>query len=541
MKYTFFILCAALLCGPLFSQHPAAVAVPAQLSAQLDAEELAATLEAKTLESYVPVHAIHYDVHYDESDALYKDGSFFWKISCPNMAARVFWHLEDLPRGDTLFFWGKSGEREIFTADNFYQKKNASEPIAEEVLVEYRSHSGLTPDFEIQNYSLEIAKKTGDGFGCAGPCEVNVNCDEGNQVRDQVGSVVRILTVNGGFQAWCTGTLVANTLYDDTPYIITAEHCALMNGTNVQNDYSSWIFYFNYESPDCNNPQSEGDLARDKTAGANLVAHSADRGGDFGSDFLLLKLDIDESKLRGFNPYFAGWKRYPEVATALAPQSGHCLHHPVGDIKKVSTFTRSATSGEFFPDSVLNTHWLVQWARTANGFGVTEGGSSGSPLFDEEGLFRGQLTGGSASCSNAIDGIDYYGKFTYSWDQNGNRSDRGLANWLDPSRCGRLALPGYKAGQNPSTICKDTNTVEIRSTIVSDGVLKLAGLANFSDTRTASIDIISTAGQRVMFLDTFVPFINQTKDLDVSKLRNGIYYVRVISDEKIEVFKILIP
>ena len=42
-----------------------------------------------------------------------------------------------------------------------------------------------------------------------------------------------------------------------------------------------------------------------------------------------------------------------------------------------------------------NTAFTVGWVSNANGWGVTEGGSSGSPLFNSNGLQIGTLTGGS--------------------------------------------------------------------------------------------------------------------------------------------------
>ncbi|MDZ7845751.1 MAG: hypothetical protein U5L96_02660 [Owenweeksia sp.] len=56
------------------------------------------------------------------------------------------------------------------------------------------------------------------------------------------------------------------------------------------------------------------------------------------------------------------------------------------------------------------------WAATANGHGVTEGGSSGCPLLDADGLIRGVLTGGLATCVANTD-PDYYGKFSYSCEK----------------------------------------------------------------------------------------------------------------------------
>ncbi|MCO6497599.1 MAG: T9SS type A sorting domain-containing protein [Chitinophagaceae bacterium] len=72
------------------------------------------------------------------------------------------------------------------------------------------------------------------------------------------------------------------------------------------------------------------------------------------------------------------------------------------------------------------THWIVDWDS-----GVTEKGSSGSPLFDNNHRILGQLHGGYSSCTSS-DLRDWYGAFDLSWSGGGTNSTR-LSNWLDPS------------------------------------------------------------------------------------------------------------
>ena len=83
----------------------------------------------------------------------------------------------------------------------------------------------------------------------------------------------------------------------------------------------------------------------------------------------------------------------------------------------------------------------LYWTATQSNHGVTEGGSSGSPLFNPSGNIIGGLTGGQASC-NSPDLPDYYGKFSYSWESNGTDSTRQLKYWLDPNNSGASFLKG---------------------------------------------------------------------------------------------------
>ena len=59
---------------------------------------------------------------------------------------------------------------------------------------------------------------------------------------------------------------------------------------------------------------------------------------------------------------------------------------------------------------------LQVWYMDAWDEGVTEPGSSGSPLFDQNGRIIGQLYGGSAACQGtSANGYDYYGRLGVSW------------------------------------------------------------------------------------------------------------------------------
>ena len=46
---------------------------------------------------------------------------------------------------------------------------------------------------------------------------------------------------------------------------------------------------------------------------------------------------------------------------------------------KISTYTTTLGTGTW-SGGISSGHWTVRWAATTNGWGVTEGGSSGSPL-----------------------------------------------------------------------------------------------------------------------------------------------------------------
>ena len=136
--------------------------------------------------------------------------------------------------------------------------------------------------------------------------------------------------------------------------------------------------------------------------------------------------------------FFNGWDRSGDVAL-----SGVSIHHPNGDYKKISTYdepSRSYTfqSSEFNGDT--QAHWNVVFKATTNGHGVTEEGSSGSPLYNENKLIVGTLTGGNSSCSYPR-GLNLYGKLSYHWDRYKTDSTR-MDIWLDPLNKGVKTLSG---------------------------------------------------------------------------------------------------
>ncbi len=287
------------------------------------------------------------------------------------------------------------------------------------------------------------SRATDPMFGTSSSCEVNVNCSpEGDDWQADKQAIVRILVKSGSESGYCSGTLVNNTAQDCTPYILTAEHCQLNESTGANaalSDYNFWKFYFNFESPTCADPaaSTSGALASQTITGSTRLAFSNDNGGETGSDFLLLKISKRPDTM--YTVYFAGWD-----ATTNVPQSGKGIHHPSGDIKKISEFDNSATSASMY-GNVAGTHWKVKWSATQNGHGVTEPGSSGSPIFDiSTHRVVGTLTGGGSSCTS-LNQSDFYGKVAFHWTSNGSVDSLQLQPWLDLGGTGATAIDGQYA------------------------------------------------------------------------------------------------
>jgi len=377
------------------------------------------------------------------------DGGKLWrmKITSPGAHAIIVgYNSLWLPAGSSLYLYSADKSFVIGGFSNINNRdvnfSTAMTP-GESVILEYYQPQGVsgTPIIPISKiyyiYRDSGFKTQEKSFGGSGSCEINVNCSpEGDNAQDQKRGVVRITVVSPAGAAWCSGSLINNTNGDCTPYILTADHCGHNSTATNIND---WVFYFNYESPDCANPSSEGSLASQTVTGATLIANGGNTG-DEGSDFFLVETTdpIPDS----FDPYWNGWDRSNNGAS-----SGYSIHHPSGDIKKISHFSTALVTdgwnGSGFPS-----HWKVVWSTTTNGWGVTEGGSSGSPIFNDSGRIIGDLTGGGASCSNQSS-PDYYGKMYYSWDQNtASTSTSGnphIEPYLDPAGTAPMFIDGRNA------------------------------------------------------------------------------------------------
>lgn len=359
-------------------------------------------------------------------------------IQSANAQALILYYSSFAISGGGKLFIYNSDQRQIIGAfterNNPTRESFATEMIqGEKLTLEYVEPIEMPAKPEILINEVGYVYRTAEnffgsrGFGGSDTCEVNINCPEGEEWQNQKNGVARIIVKSGFSSLWCTGSLVNNVRWDLTPYFFTANHC----GTSATpENYNQWIFYFRYEGADCENPLSDTLFRTYTMTGAKKLASSV--GASVASDFKLLKLN--ESVPLSYDPYFCGWSAVNEPSP-----NGVTIHHPEGDIKKISTYTDTLISTTW--SGIPNTHWKVVWTPTETNWGVTEGGSSGSPLFDDKGRIIGHLTGGEASCIYT-NKPDYYGKFSYSWDTNPDADSTMLKPWLDPDNVGITVLDG---------------------------------------------------------------------------------------------------
>ncbi len=352
------------------------------------------------------------------TNSILPNGSHLWRLLIKSNGAtniNLIFDQFDIPAGAKLFVYSSDGSqiRGAFTEKNENKVGNfATLPVqGDQVIIEYMEPKSVIGQGHLHlSYVIHCYRdfnKSLKDFNTSGSCNNNVVCPEGNPWDQQIRSSVVMLTSNNS--RYCSGAAVDNTLHDGTPYVLTANHC----GPGITD-----IFLFNYKSPTCS-PTTDGPTT-DVVQGCILRAHNA------ASDFYLVELA--SAIPAEYVAYLSGWSRQD-----TAPAQAICIHHPDGDVEKISFNTGVTGINAWGGADCWN---IPDWED-----GTTEPGSSGSPLYNENHQIIGQLYGGDATCSNNVN--DNFGRFVTSWD--GASATVRLKDWLDPNGSDSLAVAGMEA------------------------------------------------------------------------------------------------
>ena len=363
----------------------------------------------------------------------------------------------------------------------------------------------------------------------SGSCNVDVICSQGNSWRSQIRSVGRY-TFNG--TSLCTGALINNTAQNRRPFFLTANHCL-----NTSGAAASVVVYWNYDCPTCRALNSAENATPISTAGFPTQSGAFLRATYAPSDMTLLELD--ENVAASVNAFWSGWDR-----TGANASSAVAIHHPRGHEKRIS-FENQATSitsylGTAAPGNGTHIR-VIDWD-----LGTTEGGSSGSPLFNQSGRIIGQLHGGYAACGN--NDSDWYGRLFTSWTGGGTSATR-LSNWLDPSGTGATTLNGITQPSVADSFEPDNTSATAKT--INIGVAQVHSIRPAGDIdwvkfqlTTPSAVVLETTGgpangdTELALYDSALNLIRASDDegvgnysyintCDVENLAIGTYYARI--------------
>ncbi len=373
------------------------------------------------------------------------DGSKIWRIQFQSKNALSLNFIFDkfnLPKGSTLYLYNedKTDLLGAYTSDNNNKNNSLGTWIVQgdTVTLEYYETANTSTKVQLHISNITHAYRNAQtvkdlkSLGSSGNCNQDVDCPIGTDfadLRDLNEKAVGMLLTNG--EGWCSGALINNTNNDGTPYFLTANHC--VDGENPAN----LAVRFGWISPNpvCATTQNSTNGPTNMQMNGTVL-----RANNTNSDFALL--EFNNNIPASWDRTWAGWDN-----TDTTPNFVVGMHHPSGDIMKIcrdnDPMTKVAQNAG--GSSPIAQTWDINGG--VNGgweIGVTEGGSSGSPLFNQNGKIIGQLFGGGAACNGTVDNgeHDFYGRFGISWDAIAGNANQ-LKPWLDPNNTGATTIDSY--------------------------------------------------------------------------------------------------
>ena len=308
------------------------------------------------------------------------DGGLLWSMRLASPGARglrLHFADVDLAGGGELYVYDPADPR---GAEGPYQGTGpgaegfwTSVFDAEALVIEYRLPPGAPDlgDFHLDKLAhlTHNGPLTGGGFGGSNPCHNDATCFPAwHPLHNATARIDFILTAPWGAEvpSFCSAALLNTSAGDDTPYLITAGHCIPDQGA-AETLTARWF----WQTETCGGATAVQNTFPTSSFADLLIRDGGDFAGSDGTDTALLLL-------RGGLPAGVQWADWDPAPTGLGvPVTG--IHHPVGDLKKISFGPTTASLPGIFTDPEL----FVIAAFTS---GTIEGGSSGSPLYRDDTL-----------------------------------------------------------------------------------------------------------------------------------------------------------
>lgn len=401
----------------------------------------------------VPI-AIELDARDAGETSFAADGTLVWRIRLASPGAKTLalhCSLFQLPEGGRLFLLDDQGKvlAGAFTAQNNHEKGLAIAPTpGESVTLHYEAPTGDSslPHLRIDEITYgfrTLGERPQPGYYEPGepwfttpyPCTKH---PVSIPLIDEI-SRASVLLITAGRTVF-SGVLLNNLAGDKTPYILTASHCFNRNFqepgnlSRAQQRAAQTVVFFNFRSP-LGNEDVRG-VEEQTLAGLEIVAINET------NDLCLARITgVDTEKYPhtggippAYMPYFAGWNAEPQPQ---GPFTG--LHYPKASVERYNRCDQTQLAITDFDAGVVRwigqhlfiPHWTV---------GTTDGGSSGSPLFDAQQRVIGALSGGKSTCERPV--ADAYYALSKVYYIEGATALQHLSPWLDPQRTGRRSVAG---------------------------------------------------------------------------------------------------
>ncbi|WP_028982439.1 LamG-like jellyroll fold domain-containing protein [Sporocytophaga myxococcoides] len=348
---------------------------------------------------YGLINAVNVDIIKQGFKEVLSDGGALWRYKVSSSTAysmEVVFSRFHLPDKAQLFIYNEDHSvvlGALSSLNNSAQGTLATQPIyGSSIIIEYYEPSNVEFHGEvvvgevIHDFANVLQFLKGVGPFVPNPmlsygdvsCIKNVSCPEALPYANEAKAVALILykMPSGRYVGHATGTLINNSNNDKEPYFLTAFHniddanADCSDKTDLCFDFSKWVVLFNHYDPDCN---GDGHSISNSVNAINSITGARRLSGDRERDYLLMRLNSTPQ-----NVCYAGWSR------ASSPQPPFVgIHHPHGDVKKISFYNRQLGSG-------VPVFWEVDnWNS-----GYTAEGSSGSALFDNNKRIVGVLKEG---------------------------------------------------------------------------------------------------------------------------------------------------
>ena len=255
-------------------------------------------------------------------------------------------------------------------------------------------------------------------------CNVDVACPAAYPWCLQVKGAAAY-TLNGF--GTCSGGMLNNVREDGDPIFMTANHCG------VQSAAASIVVYWNFQNSYCRTPGSSDSAGAGSCGSINTGGFGCNSTTSSGSTLIVTYQPADWTLTRlsttppdSYKVVYLGWdmRGLPET-----PTSGFGIHHPGVQEKRISV------EADPFATQVISiggpgiTAWRVQYEQ-----GGIEQGSSGSPLFNQDGRVVGTATAVD-TLTACFPQFSWYGRLDVAWAGNA-----AFAAALDPDATGAQTL-----------------------------------------------------------------------------------------------------